>query len=343
MRKGVVTIVLPIYNVEKYLERCIKSVVNQSYSNLEIILVDDESPDNCPAICDEWAKKDQRIKVIHKKNGGLGYARNTGIENATGEYICFFDSDDYVALDTVERAYNLAVKENADIVSFGYNQVDKDGRTKNTFIPKPGKLVYEGEEIQDIFLPNMIAPDTSTGEVTNLWMSMCGAMFSMDLIKRSGWRLVSERDIISEDVYSLLCLYKDVKKVAVICEAFYFYCENTASLTHTYKTDRYERIKIFYDACIKKCNELKYPEIVKKRFFYPYLSNVIAAMKMIIVSDMSNSEKKGMINTIIADSHIQEVISKANISHESINRKLLIYMIKKRNWLFCYLMIKAKV
>lgn len=115
MRKGVVSVVLPIYNVEKYLNRCVKSVVNQSYKNLEIILVDDGSPDNCPTLCEDWAKKDSRIKVVHKKNAGLGYARNTGIENATGEYICFFDSDDYIALDAIEKAYSLAVKEKSDM------------------------------------------------------------------------------------------------------------------------------------------------------------------------------------------------------------------------------------
>lgn len=89
MKAGLVSIVLPIYNVEKYLDRCIESVINQTYRNLEILLVDDGSPDDCPQKCEEWAKKDGRIKVIHKANAGLGYARNTGIENASGEYICF--------------------------------------------------------------------------------------------------------------------------------------------------------------------------------------------------------------------------------------------------------------
>lgn len=87
MEVGLVSIVLPIYNVEKYLDRCIESVVRQTYNNLEIILVDDGSPDGCPQKCDEWAKKDKRIKVIHKNNAGLGYARNTGIENASGEFL----------------------------------------------------------------------------------------------------------------------------------------------------------------------------------------------------------------------------------------------------------------
>ena len=91
-----VSVVVPVYNVEKYLDRCINSIINQTYHNLEIILVDDGSPDNCPQMCDEWAQKDERIRVVHKKNAGLGIARNTGIDHATGDYICFFDSDDYV-------------------------------------------------------------------------------------------------------------------------------------------------------------------------------------------------------------------------------------------------------
>ena len=129
MEVGLVSIVLPIYNVEKYLDRCIESVVRQTYKKIEIILVDDGSPDSCPQKCDDWAKRDGRIKVVHKKNAGLGYARNTGIENATGEYICFFDSDDYIALDTIEKAYNLATKEESDMVIFGFCYVRANGET----------------------------------------------------------------------------------------------------------------------------------------------------------------------------------------------------------------------
>ena len=91
-----ISIIIPVYNVEKYIDKCIDSIVNQTYQNLEIILVDDGSPDNCPKMCDEWAKKDDRIKVIHKANGGVSSARNVGIEQAQVEYICFVDSDDYI-------------------------------------------------------------------------------------------------------------------------------------------------------------------------------------------------------------------------------------------------------
>ena len=97
MKNELITIIVPVYKVEKYLDRCVQSIVDQTYTNLEIILVDDGSPDNCPKMCDEWAKKDKRIKVIHKQNGGLSDARNAGLEKAKGKYVGFVDSDDYVA------------------------------------------------------------------------------------------------------------------------------------------------------------------------------------------------------------------------------------------------------
>ena len=94
--QSLISVIVPVYKVEQYLDKCVESIVNQTYRNLEIILVDDGSPDNCPAMCDGWAKRDYRIKVIHKANGGLSDARNAGIEVAQGEYICFVDSDDYL-------------------------------------------------------------------------------------------------------------------------------------------------------------------------------------------------------------------------------------------------------
>ena len=97
-----ISIIVPIYNVEKYLDECLNSIVNQSYTNLEIVLVDDGSPDNCPKMCDEWAKKDNRIIVIHKENGGLSDARNAGLNAITGDYFVFVDSDDFVHKDYIK-------------------------------------------------------------------------------------------------------------------------------------------------------------------------------------------------------------------------------------------------
>ena len=111
-----ISVIVPIYKVEKYLDRCVESLINQTYKNLEIILVDDGSPDNSPAMCDNYAKKDSRIKVVHKKNGGLSDASNVGMSVATGEFISFIDSDDYVSDDFFEVLYNTMITEKSDIV-----------------------------------------------------------------------------------------------------------------------------------------------------------------------------------------------------------------------------------
>lgn len=342
MEAGLVSVVLPIYNVEKYLDRCVESIVNQTYRNLEIILIDDGSLDGCPQKCDEWARKDERIKVIHKANAGLGYARNTGIENASGEYICFFDSDDYIDPHTIEKTYGAAKHNDSDMVLFGHYQVDSQERVVKTYIPNVEKNFYTNSEIQEELLPDLVSDDPTTGKSTNLWLSACFCMYSMKLILRSGWRFASERDIISEDVYSLLRLYKDVKKVWIISEAFYYYCENSTSLTHTYKADRYTKIKRFYNACISVCNELEYNDEVKKRFSGPFISNTIAAMKMIFITDMTISDKKTVFRTICKDKQLHEIIENMDIGKEKATRKMLFFFLKHRMYGTCELLVRLK-
>ena len=115
-----VSVIVPVYNVEKYLDRCMQSLLNQTLKDIEIIMVDDGSPDNCPKMCDDYAKQDSRVKVIHKKNAGLGLARNSGLEVATGEYVAFVDSDDFTDVDAYRSLYENAQKRNADVVYAGF-------------------------------------------------------------------------------------------------------------------------------------------------------------------------------------------------------------------------------
>ncbi len=133
-----ISIIVPVYNVEPYLNNCVSSLINQTYKNIEIILVDDGSPDQCPAICDAYALEDRRITVIHKKNGGLSDARNAGIKKATGEYILFVDSDDYIEIDTCEKLSEIINSHEVDIVVGNARKVE-DGECypiKHTYIPK---------------------------------------------------------------------------------------------------------------------------------------------------------------------------------------------------------------
>ena len=126
MKEIKLSIIVPVYNVEQYLDECIQSLLNQTLKNIEIILVDDGSPDNSPQMCDEYAKQDSRIKVIHKVNRGLGYARNSGLEISQGEYVTFIDSDDYIDLKAYKTVCELMDSENLDELRFSCNRFKND-------------------------------------------------------------------------------------------------------------------------------------------------------------------------------------------------------------------------
>ena len=143
---SLISIIVPIYKVEKYLDKCIESIVNQTYKNLEIILVDDGSPDNCPQMCDTWAKKDSRIKVVHKPNGGLSDARNAGMKTATGEYVAFVDSDDWIDANMMETLYDELVSSDSDVVACGIRMVWDDGSPDKILTKMCGRKVFSSKE-----------------------------------------------------------------------------------------------------------------------------------------------------------------------------------------------------
>lgn len=137
-----ISVIVPIYKVEPYLDKCIASIVNQTYKNLEIILVDDGSPDNCPAMCDSWAERDSRIRVIHKPNGGLSDARNAGMAVATGELLAFVDSDDWISPDMYEYLYQRLTEDGSDVAACGVQLIWENGTP-------PCMLTCEGNRVLD--------------------------------------------------------------------------------------------------------------------------------------------------------------------------------------------------
>lgn len=146
---SLISIIIPIYNVEKYLPKCLDSVISQTYTNIEIILVNDGSTDSSGLICDDYALKDSRIKVIHKENGGVSSARNIGLDTASGDYVMFVDSDDYVEVDFCEKSLKMALEMNADIVSFGFYRERIDGTRKEVKTVCP-RTVSPSEGIKEL-------------------------------------------------------------------------------------------------------------------------------------------------------------------------------------------------
>lgn len=140
-----ISVIVPVYKVEPYLDKCISSIANQTYTNMEIILVDDGSPDNCPAMCDAWAEKDSRIRVIHKTNGGLSDARNAAMAVATGELMAFVDSDDWIASDMYEHLYQRLTEDNSDIAACGVQMVWENGASSR-MLTREGSRVLNQEE-----------------------------------------------------------------------------------------------------------------------------------------------------------------------------------------------------
>ena len=312
--QALVSIILPIYNVEKYLDRCLKSVTEQTYKNLEIILVDDGSKDSCPQKCDQWAEIDNRIRVIHKNNAGLGEARNTGIDNANGEYIYFLDSDDYINDMAIERMVCSATQNASDIVIFGFSKVSKTGKLIISVKPHPQKECYSGKEISEVILPNLFGGGCNTERNMGLWGSAWTSFFSMSLIRITSWRFASERKFISEDVYSFLDLYSHVNTISIIPDCLYYYCENENSLSHTYRKERVEKINIWLSACLELCEKNRYPVSVEKSLFTMYFSNIIGAMKtMVCALDKKSAleELKRILNDNITKDFLSYIDAKS--------------------------------
>ncbi len=342
MKEPKVSIVIAVYNVEQYLERCLMSVTGQTWENIEILLIDDGSPDACPRLCDEWAERDGRIRVIHKENAGLGMARNTGIEHATGEYICFFDSDDYISLNTVEHAVERALAARADTVVFGVSVMNSELCETRRYIPTVGERIYEGEAVREEFLPEFIAPDPHGDGTRTFYMSAWVLMYSTELIKRTGFRFASEREIISEDVYSLLSYFRYSDRVAVLPEALYRYCENGASLSRSYRADRCEKIRHFYLSSLELCGRLGYGEEIKHRITKPYLAFTISALKGEVRAAKNRKTALERVRSIAEDEVLRGVLEYNKHDRVSLTRRLLFFTLRARMYRLCVLLLGRK-
>lgn len=340
--KPTVSVVVPIYNVEPYLDKCIQSIVDQTYKNLEIILVDDGSPDNCPAKCDEWATKDHRITVIHKKNAGLGMARNTGIDTATGDFICFIDSDDYIDITTIEKCVSKALQSNAQVALVGMVNVDDKGtflQSVNFNIPT---TYNTNEEVVNHFLPRIIAHDWRNGQPHNYPLSSCTGIFSLSLIKENQIRFLSEREIFSEDSYFLLQLYAVAKTVVLIPEALYFHFINTKSLSMTYRTDSFQKNNYFFEKSQQLVKELNYPQEIAIRVTMLYHGFTVATLKKIMACDLPRNQRKQLICEILKDSIFRKTLDTQVLKREKKQMQILMYLAKYKFYNICCFLLVLK-
>lgn len=262
MNNPLVSVIVPVYKVEKYLSTCIESVLHQSYSNWELILVDDGSPDQCPQICDEYSSRDSRIKVIHKDNGRVAKARNAALRVAKGDYIMFLDSDDFIQKDTIKDSVRIAATNDADIVQFG-------------FIRGNEKKFPDLKRTDLVTLYNNHSVFTST--VANV--IVCAKLYKKHIFDG---RLIVE-DKFFEDDYTTWKWYYAATRIALMHDAYYYYTcnENSTMAMHKKKPnwdflDAYdERINFFVgtkEEDLEHCSRLQLCKSMVLTYSNPNLS-----------------------------------------------------------------------
>lgn len=306
---NLVSIIIPIYNVEDYIDRCLNSIINQSYKNIEIILVDDGSKDNCPKICDEYKKKYNNIKVVHKNNAGLGMARNSGLDVAVGQYVMFIDGDDFISTDYVEKLVSAIIETKSDVVLCGHNRVFKNGTMEIHEHIYSGKT-FENQEIINFIIPKLCGkkPDNTD----NIEMSVCMGIFNNKIIKDNKIKFVSEREYISEDFVFDLDLYSKVKRVSFINLVGYYYCDNEGSLTTKYRPDRFERQVCLSKFVESKLKTLGIYSLCEQRLYNTLISIARYAIKLEQKFSKKNGLKKSIknIKKICSNDYLKEAFSK---------------------------------
>ena len=221
-----ISVIVPVYKVEAYLDPCVESIINQTYRNLEIILVDDGSPDRCPEMCDAWAAKDSRIKVVHKKNGGASDARNAGLDVFLGDYVTFVDADDLVVSDMVEVLFKGCVDNGADVSmcalqNFSENAPCLDGRNSSA------EKILSGEFVCTQFFccygPNPVSK-----------------LFKRSVVKES--RFILGRKMGEDAAFTYPILYAQ-ERICFVQRYMYFYRSNPSSATGTYSLNQLDELK----------------------------------------------------------------------------------------------------
>lgn len=248
MAQPKISIIVPVYNTEKYLRRCVDSILAQTLREIEVILVDDGSGAACAALCDALAEKDARVKVIHKVNEGAGLSRNAGLAAASGDYVGFVDSDDYIKPTMYEALYGAVVRHDADLAISGVCFVDGntfsqtgDYEEKHYF---EKDTVFEGEGMKQLLL-GVVGAQPKESEDSRYGVSVWKNIFKRSLLCENQIEFASERKVMSEDAIFMVDYVRYAKKAVGIPGAFYCYRRNETSISKSYRSDRLEKVLVF--------------------------------------------------------------------------------------------------
>lgn len=324
MKKERISVIIPAYNAEKYIERCLHSLLNQTYKNLEIIVVNDGSQDNTASIVEKVRNEDSRIILINKVNSGVSETRNVGLKYATGDYIGFSDADDYVEETMYEKLISSMKETNSDISMCSYNIYNQESNNQVLFPWKEHIKVFSGKEITERLLPLYIA------KLKNEQASIWGTVWRMLFNKKIICNIKFEPKIkIAEDLLFIIDSFEKSNKVCAINECLYNYIVYQTSAIGRYKDDLNKTNELFHSKLIIKLtkanffkkNKIRY-QLNRNSMYTTSISNEVKNKNNNIFQ--KKSEIKNIVNRFNKDSYIDGSITK----ELNLSRKIVFYLMK---------------
>lgn len=338
---SLISIIVPVYNTENYLEKCLYSLVNQTYKNIEIIIVDDGSPDNSINIIQKFVLADNRVKVISQKNQGLSGARNTGMNNANGDYIMFIDSDDWIEIDTCEKAINASEKYNADVVFWSYIREFSDSQKDNYLFDKT-EIIWSEKNINQLSrrMVGLVGDELTNPQSIDNLVTAWGKLYKKSVI--GDIRFTDTKIIGTEDALFNIEVFLGINSAVYIPDLLSHYRkDNESSLTHNYKRklvsrwkEMYSRIKFLLD---RNDMSREYYDALKNRICFGLIG---LGINLVEDKKMSFKEKKKEIYNILSMKHYQIALKGLDFSYLPIQWKVFFKLAKSNNALLLLWLLK---
>ena len=326
--EDLITVVVPIYKLEKYLKKCIDSIIKQTYKNLEIILVDDGSPDKCPQICDEYVKKDSRIKVIHKKNGGVSSARNLGIKSANGIWIAFIDADDWIEEKYFEELIYNAKENGAEVSLCGYNRVVNSER-KEKILNSKSEILNSKE-----YLIKALNPQTGYGFVHL-------KIIRRDIIKDVQF---NQNLVVGEDALFNVAIAPNINKAIYCNKALYNYRINSESVVKKFDNNYAKKYLRSMQECKKYILETYKDDkqIIQNYYNYVGFHVMLVAVNFCYHPDNKIKNRRKLLKEVCNYPEFKEGIRKSNYENLSLTRKITLFTLKNKLYFFTSIICKIR-
>lgn len=313
-----ISIIVPIYNSSQYIDRCIASVLSQTYEGFELLLIDDGSTDDSYACCEKWRIKDKRIILKQQQNSGVSVARNRGLADAKGQYILLLDSDDWLASNTLEILVDVQSQNNADCIIFGFNQT-----SGNIWAPKDNFIYNSIEDFKK---------DFSYHINTELLSSSVNKLYRKELIKK----MYPKDMAFGEDLLFSLDYLEQCKCISFIKAPLYQHeVYNNASLTHTFNIKRFRDIEIIQNRILEFAIDKNDKDLYKK-----YLADCIRIIRSFLKCDIAYNEKRTILNTWLKNSYLNKInLNQYNLIWQN---RLLLFAIQFHMFSLAYLLVNWK-